>query len=395
MSWRRQLPAYSPLPFRAVVAGLRGLWSKGETARRSLEAALTHDFGASAALLTDSGTSALQLAIRVCLEGSPGAAVAMPAYACYDLATAADGAGAPVVLYDVDPTTLAPDLASLRRAVEQGARAIVLVHLYGIPVDPEPVRAAAGTRVLLIEDAAQGAGASLRGRPLGSFGDLAVLSFGRGKGMTAGRGGALLGRGEPGRELLTRARGLVLPAARGAKEAVQLLAQWLLGRPWLYAIPASVPFLRLGDTVYHAPARPRGLSAVGASALSVTRSLAAPEAAVRRARGRRLLARVGRAGRAVAIGPGAEPGYLRLPIAAAPKVRARAEAPRARALGIMPGYPLALCDLPGFAARVLQTGERFEGARAAAASLVTLPVHSLLNDADLAALEGWLDEAGD
>ena len=84
----------------------------------------------------------------------------------------------------------------------------MVVHLYGVPADPEPVRAAlAGAGAVLIEDAAQGAGASLRGRPLGGFGDLSVLSFGRGKGNTAGRGGALLAPWEPAAALLAGARG--------------------------------------------------------------------------------------------------------------------------------------------------------------------------------------------
>ena len=68
--------------------------------------------------------------------------------------------------------------------------AVVVAYLYGIPFDTAPVRAAAGAvGAWLIEDAAQGAGASFRGRALGAFGDLSMLSFGRGKGVTAGRGG--------------------------------------------------------------------------------------------------------------------------------------------------------------------------------------------------------------
>jgi len=149
------LPAYSPLPMRAVLAGATGLLGGGDATRARVSSILVVHFGAHDVLLTDSGTGALTLAIKASLAGRPGAAVALPAYGCYDLATAADGAGAPVVLYDLDPATLAPDTESLRRALAHDVRAVVLMHLYGIPVDPELVRAlCAEAGAWLIEDAA-------------------------------------------------------------------------------------------------------------------------------------------------------------------------------------------------------------------------------------------------
>jgi hypothetical protein len=75
---------------------------------------------------------------------------------------------------------------------------------------------------------------------------------------------------------------------------------------------------------------------------------------------------------------------------ASPSARAAAESDEARALGIMPGYPRALCDLDGFGDRVLNTGEDFPGARMVAQRLVTLPVHGLLSERDLVALETWM-----
>ncbi len=391
MTWRRQLPAYSPLPLRAVLAGAGGLVADSGASRSALEAILPAHFAAGSVLLTDSGTGALALAIRTCLAAAPGSPVALPAYACYDVATAADGAGASVVLYDVDPTTLAPEPGSLRRAVERGPRAVVLVHLFGIPVDPEPVRAAIGASgAWLIEDAAQGAGAALRGRPLGSFGDVVVLSFGRGKGNTAGRGGALLARGDAAIQLLAGARERVLASRRGAKEAAQLAAQWLLGRPSLYAIPASIPFLQLGETIYHLPAPVRGLSDVAAGTLPVTWPLGAGEGATRRQRARRLLARAGKALTPIRAPQAGEAGYLRLPFVVSEEARAAAESSAARALGVMPGYPTALCDLAGFSERVLNRSDGFPGARLLAQRLITVPVHGLLTERDLEALERWL-----
>ena len=391
MSWRRQLPAYSPLPLRAVLAGAAGLLGGGNAARARVSFILRSHFGAQDVLLVNSGTGALTLAIKACLAGSPGLAGALPAYGCFDLATAADGAGVPVVLYDVDPATLAPDLASLRRALDRGARAVVLAHLYGIPAAPEPVRAlCAEAGAWLIEDVAQGAGASLRGRPLGAFGDLAVLSFGRGKGNTGGRGGALLARDERPAALLDSVRRDVLPPRGGFKEYVQLKFQWLFGRPWLYAIPSALPFLRLGETVYHAPSPVRGLSAVAAHTLAVTWLLGGAEADVRRAHAARLLAARGGALVPIALPRDGEPGYLRLPFVASPAARAAAETVQARAMGVMPGYPTALSDLQGFGERVVNGADGFPGAASMAERLVTVPVHGRLAERDVAGLEAWL-----
>jgi len=352
---------------------------------------LADAYGCDDSLLTDSGTGALTLAIRGSLADAPGAPVALPAYGCYDLATAADGASAPVVLYDLDPATLSPDLASLTRALSHGARAVVLVHWYGMPADPDAVRGAAqSTGAILIEDAAQGAGATWQGRLLGSFGDLTVLSFGRGKGTTAGRGGALLAHGATGRAALARARPGLGRAAEGRSDYPSLVAQWLLGRPSVYALPAALPFLHLGETLYHAPAPVRAISAVAARVLAVTLGLGDRELRVRRSNARRLLAKPTRGVTWVQASARGEPGYLRLPSVAAPATRAAAVSTEARALGIMPGYPRALCDLRGFGKRVLNRGDGFPAARELAERLITLPTHSLLAESDLARLETWL-----
>jgi len=388
--WRRQLPAYSPLPLRAVAAGAAGFVGRSATARAEVTAALARALGGTGVLLTDCGTGALTLAIRSCLAQRSGAAVALPAYGCYDLATAADGAGAPVVLYDLVPETLAPEPESLRRALDKDVGAVVLAHLFGVPADPDPVRSVTrNAGAWLIEDAAQGTGASLRGQPLGSFGDLVVLSFGRGKGITAGRGGALVARGDAATPLLDQVRSPLRPAVRGVGELAQLNAQWLLGRPSMYVVPSTLPFLRLGETIYHAPSPVRAMSDVAARALAVTLLHSRREAAARRANAAHLLERCGPGLAPVRVPSGAEPGYVRLPFLASRAARAAAELADAKALGIMPGYPRALRDLIGFGERVLNPADDLAGARRLAQLLVTLPAHSLLSRRDLQALGTW------
>ena len=389
---RYQLPAYSPLPLRAVLAGATAaLDGDDDAAAAGLVKAHYHPRDV---VLTDSGTAALILALRGALARRPGAPVALPAYCCYDVLTAAEGANASVVLYDVDQATLAPDLASLKAALGRGAAAVVVAHLYGVPVDlsvVSPLAASAGA--LVIEDAAQGAGASVHGRPVGTGGSLAVLSFGRGKGVTAGAGGALLAHDDAGLEALGRTR-MNLGAARGGWSLVStMFARWLFARPSLYALPASLPFLHLGETVYRAPRTPGRLSRCAAGALPVAWRDVASEAVHRRQRAERFLSRLRTAGpfAPLHVPPGHLPGYLRLPVIASPRARQEAMTSRARRMGVMPGYPASLADLPASRARRVNATGEFPGARTCATSLCTLPTHSQMSESDCRALEAWLD----
>lgn len=381
---RHQPPAYSPLTLESVAKGARAMLTGDASASAELSAKVASLLEARDVLLVDSGTSALSLAIRA--SAAPASAVAaLPAWACYDLATACDGAGARAVLYDVDPSSLAPDSRALAAAARD-ATAVVIVHLFGLPVPLGDLRSRAGD-ALIIEDAAQAAGASIDGRAAGGNGDLAVLSFGRGKGLTGGGGGALAAMTDRGRRALDAARGLLGPAAGAAKSLVMLAAQWGLGRPSLYALPASLPFGGLGETVYHPPHPPSAIAPANARVAAENWDAALAEASIRRSNASRLLAAFGPRLSRVTPAPGAEPGYLRLPALLPEGARQRLGAD-ARALGIMPGYPLALADLPGFS-RILNPGADFSGARLLASRLVTLPTHRMLEDRDLRALADW------
>ncbi|MET0399208.1 MAG: DegT/DnrJ/EryC1/StrS family aminotransferase, partial [Longimicrobiaceae bacterium] len=196
MPLRHQLAVYSPVSLRAGGRAAGDALLRGADPRAPLLAELLRDYAAGSGALCGSGTQALQLALVEARRRGGDAPVALPAFSCYDVAAAAVGAGVRVALYDVDPGTLAPDPESLERVLAAGARTVVAGPLYGVPLEWDTLRGAAGRHgALLVEDAAQGHGASWHGRPLGSLGDLSVLSFGRGKGWTGGRGGALLARG--------------------------------------------------------------------------------------------------------------------------------------------------------------------------------------------------------
>src|SRR3990172_5080290 len=92
--FRRQLPVYSPVSWQAIWAGIGAALStrSAAAAREQLTGLIKQRFDASDVLLTDSGTAALRLAIAGAARANPGSCTALPAYCCYDVATAADGA---------------------------------------------------------------------------------------------------------------------------------------------------------------------------------------------------------------------------------------------------------------------------------------------------------------
>lgn len=385
-------PVHSPISLSALWRGWTSFGGHGDSAVSAVHRLVREWFGSREILLTDSGTSALALALKFAVASRPGRSlVGLPAWACYDLATAADAAGAGVVLYDLDPQTLGPDWTSFDRALSAEVAAVVVVHAYGIPVNlTEVTRRARAANILVIEDAAQAIGATIGGKRAGAVGDLGVLSFGRGKGWTGGGGGALLLNSDEPDLFLPRPETL-LPSGGGGGSVAKLTAQWMLARPSLYAIPSALPFLKLGQTIYHPPHPPANLGTAEAQVLLRTAPLQDREAELRR----RNAGRLGRAvtdagaGKIPAGWDGGVASWLRLPVLPGDAMLQRSHSQEAIRLGILPAYPTPLSRLPGFD-RVRAGDGPFPGAEELAQRLRTLPTHGGLSHSDLTRLERWL-----
>jgi dTDP-4-amino-4,6-dideoxygalactose transaminase len=124
-----------------------------------------------------SGTDALILALRACGVRT-GDEVLLPPFTFVATGSAVSALGAKPVFADIRPETYNIDPAELERRVTPRTRAIVVVHLYGLSADMDPILAFAKARKLpVIEDNAQAIGASYKGRRTGSLGDAACISF--------------------------------------------------------------------------------------------------------------------------------------------------------------------------------------------------------------------------
>lgn len=139
-----------------------------------------------------SGTAALDLAVAAAGVG-PGDEVIMPTFTIISCALPIIRAGATPVLVDSDEATWNMDVAQLARRITPRTKAIMVVHIYGLPVDMGPVlRLAEQHNLFVIEDAAEAHGQRYHGRMCGTMGDVGIFSFYANKNVTCGEGGMLV-----------------------------------------------------------------------------------------------------------------------------------------------------------------------------------------------------------
>src|ERR1043166_2009584 len=173
----------------AVQAGQ--LAGNGQFTRRC-QAWLEERLHAHRVLLVHSCTAALEMAALL-LDIQPGDEVIMPSFTFVSTANAFVLRGAVPVFVDIRPDTLNIDERLIEGAITKRTRAIVPVHYAGVAADMDSILDIASRHGLtVVEDAAQGLMSSHKGRPLGSFGELAAISFHETKNVISGEGGALV-----------------------------------------------------------------------------------------------------------------------------------------------------------------------------------------------------------
>lgn len=159
---------------------------------QAFERDLAEKLGSKYALTTSSGTTALHLAL-VALGIGPGHEVIVPNLTFVATANAAFYTGAKVVLADIDPKTWCIDPVDVANKITGRTKAIIPVHLYGVPADITSLLELADIhKLLIVEDAAEGLGGTYNGRALGTLGKCGTFSFYGNKIITTGEGGAVL-----------------------------------------------------------------------------------------------------------------------------------------------------------------------------------------------------------
>jgi perosamine synthetase len=160
---------------------------------QALRVSLLDRLGGANAVLCGSGSLALELALHACGVRA-GDEVVLPSFCCTAVVPPILAAGATPVLADVG-AELNLTVETVQDALTQKTKAVIVPHLFGNPAEIDRISELADTRnIRVIDDAAQALGATIAGRPVGSFGDAGVLSFGSEKICSGIGGGIVLAR---------------------------------------------------------------------------------------------------------------------------------------------------------------------------------------------------------
>jgi dTDP-4-amino-4,6-dideoxygalactose transaminase len=155
------------------------------------EKSLANYLGVKKVYAVNSGRTALYLALKS-LNLKRGQGVIVPAFTCAIVFEVILRLGLKPILIDVNPKTYNIDPELIPNSITSEAKVMIPVHLFGRPCEMSQIMEIANKfDLLVIEDVAQALGARYNGKKVGTFGDLAIFSFGPGKSITSGEGGAL------------------------------------------------------------------------------------------------------------------------------------------------------------------------------------------------------------
>jgi dTDP-4-amino-4,6-dideoxygalactose transaminase len=184
-------PATGDEEWQAVREPLASGWLTQGPKVAAFEKAFAARHGARHALATTSCTTALHLALAA-LDIGPGDEVIVPSFTWVATANAVLYCGGTPVLCDVDPASNNIDPASVAAKLTPRTKAAIPVHLFGLCADMDALRSVLPPHIRVVEDAACAAGASYKGAPAGTLGDVGCFSFHPRKSITTGEGGMLV-----------------------------------------------------------------------------------------------------------------------------------------------------------------------------------------------------------
>jgi dTDP-4-amino-4,6-dideoxygalactose transaminase len=363
-----------------------GLWAM-LSPRRALarvERELALEFGVAHVFLMSSGTAALRLTLEALKSVSGRRSVVLPAYTCFSVPGAVLAAGLRPTICDIDPGTFDFDRDRLDQSLNDDTLCVIAHHLFGVPSDVDSIRTVCQARgVLVVEDAAQAMGAEHNGRKLGTLGDVGIFSLGRGKNITCGSGGVIVTSSQEIASAIGHLYADITAPSIGEqlKDLCELIVMAVFIRPWLYWIPAAMPFLGLGRTIFPTKVPMRRLSGMKAGLLRRWR-IALARSNRQRADAARYFSN--RVRSRVEYEP-SHP-YLRFPVFASSAVQRDAicAESRRRGLGLSVAYPTPIDQI--HEVRQVCNQATFPSANTVADRLLTIPTHHWLSEHDKEAI---------
>lgn len=376
-------PTAAPLGILDLIRGAMGLL-RDEQTRKQLEAEMKSYFGSSHVFLVSSGKAALSTILRALKSNSTRTTVIIPAYTCFSVPSAVLKAGLNLALCDVNPRSLDFDFSQLQDKIGSDTLAVVAPHLLGKPADIQRIQAMAHAKgAVVVEDAAQAMGGKAGGRWLGTQTEVGFFSFGRGKNVSTGSGGMILTNNDAIGAAVQRAYRELSDESRmaAAKNFLSVLAtKWLL-QPNMYWVPAGLPFLGLGETIFYPDFPVHRMDGIRMALLLSWKNRLERSNTNRAEVARRMIEQLPLSGRTAQVSESAP--WLRLPVLmpTSEDKRALCQVAQQKGLGISGLYPAPISEIPELRTRFAQ--DHYPGARTLAERLVTLPTHCYVSDRDI------------
>ena len=384
MPQRTLSPTAAPISFRDLIRAANSLRG-GVKHRARLGQELKEKFSAKEAFLVSSGKAALTVILKALAASSGRRRVIIPAYTCFSVPSAIVRAGLEVVLCDVEPETLDFNFAELEDLINEEILCVVPTHLFGRPADVDRVKRLCKEKdIVVVEDAAQAMGGQSGEALVGTLGDVAFFSLGRGKNLTCGTGGIILTKSLSIAEKL-KAEYATLPEAPRS-EVVRNWLEMMMMRffihPLLYWLPAGLPFLRLGETTFYTDFPMYRMDEVRAHQLQGWERRLELANKERAARAGWLIDGLDLHRNGIRPITGKEAIYLRLPVLVRDRETKEAICRQSREVGagLSPNYPATIQEIPELASRL--AGRKCAGAQEVVDRLVTLPTHQFVTEED-------------
>jgi len=397
---RTLAPTAAPLAVHDLLHGLAGIFL-GEKQLMKLEGEIQDYFRVKHVFLVSSGKAALTLILVALKSLSSRQHVVIPAYTCFSVPSAIVKAGLNVSLCDVDPQSLDFNFDCLQSLIDANPLCVIPTHLLGLPSNVDRVKGLCQDKgVFVVEDVAQAMGVKHGGRFLGTRGDVAFFSLGRGKNITCGSGGIIVTNCDLIAQALRKEYQRLTPEPTLGiiRNFCEVLALCLLIDPRLYWLPAGLPFLRLGETKFYHDFPIHRMDGVRASLLSRWKDRLLESNASHSKVAADFHDRLPRGCQVVAPVLEAKVLYNRMPVMMRSK-RDKDElvaASKANGLGISPLYPSAIPDIEELKGSFMKG--RFPAAEQVVNCLVTLPIHQFVRPKDverICCLVGQLHEAAE
>ena len=375
-------PTAAPVGLLNLIHGFIGLFYDGNRIH-DFEREIKEYFQTRYVFLVSSGKAALTIILNGLASIDSRAEVVIPAYTCYSVPASIIRAGLKIKLCDINPDTLDYDYDKLDQVITKDTLCVVSSNLFGMPSDLKKLIALKNKyNIFLIEDVAQAMGCRYEGNKLGTTGDAAFFSLGRGKNVTCGSGGIIITSSKMIADAINPYYlGLpVEPRRHEVMDLVKTVVMALFLNPWLYCLPSSLPFLELGKTFFYTDFKIYKLSRVKMWLMKGWVSRLTIANSIREKHGREI------------TGVDSGVSFLRIPYLC--KTKESAEIVRNESiinkLGIVGMYPSAICDIPEISE--LFDKDNYKAAISIAERLITVPSHQLLNSKDINTLKNYLDK---